>query len=84
MSNKKTPTQKYIDEALARFSEKIETTSVSNSTFTGVHYDAKAVNAIEVIAEGLVENAKALGKLAEVLKSSNVEIECLLKLEQTK
>jgi len=23
MSNKKTPTQKYIDEALARFSEKI-------------------------------------------------------------
>ena len=84
MSNKKTPTQKYIDEALNRFSEKIETTTVENSTFQGVVYDAKAVNAIDTIATGLVENAKALGKLAEVLKASNVEVECLLKLEQSK
>jgi hypothetical protein len=84
MSNKKTPTQKYIDEALERFNDKIKTTTVKNSTFQGVVYDAKAVDAIETIADGLLENAKALGKLAEVLKSSNVEIECLLKLEQPK
>jgi len=41
----------------------------------------KAVDAISTIAEGLVENAVALGKLAEVLKASNVTIEPMIKIE---
>ncbi len=53
---------------------------VQNCTLVGVQYDAKAVSAVQTIAEGLVENAKALGSLAEVLKASNVEIDTLLRL----
>jgi urease gamma subunit len=55
-------------------------TSVTNSTFNGVHFDAKAVEAVSLIAEGLIENAKGLRSLAEVLKASNVNIETLLKV----
>lgn len=55
-------------------------TSVQNCNFVGVQYDAKAVEAIEMIAQGLIENAKALGALAHVLKASNVEIQTLLKI----
>jgi hypothetical protein len=55
--------------------------TISNCQFTGVHYDAKAVEAINTIATGLVENAKALGKLAEVLKASNITIESLVKID---
>ena len=56
-------------------------TAITNCTFVGVQFDAKAVSAIEIIATGLVENAKALGTLAQVLKASNVSVECLLKVE---
>lgn len=55
-------------------------TVVKDSQFYGVHWDAKAVDAIHTIADGLVHNAKALGTLAEVLKSQNINIECLLKV----
>ena len=48
-------------------------------SFTGGNYDAKAVEAIQTIALGLVANAEALGKLAEVLKASNVYIDALVK-----
>ncbi len=54
--------------------------SATGCSFVGVQYDAKAVDSIKTIADGLVENAKALGKLAEVLKASNVTIEALLRL----
>lgn len=69
--------QDQILEALANISK----ASVSNSNFIGVQYDAKAVNAIETIADGLLENAKALGKLAEVLKASNVTVESMIKID---
>jgi len=55
---------------------------VKNSTFIGVQYDAKAVDAISSIATGLIENAKALGSLSQVLRSSNVSIDALLKIGQ--
>jgi arginine/lysine/ornithine decarboxylase len=54
--------------------------TIQNCTFVGVQYDAKAVEAIRTVAEGLVENAKALGKLAEVLKASNVTVEAMLRI----
>ena len=53
--------------------------SVENCNFAGVHFDEAATEAVMVIAEGLVENAKALGELASVLKASNVEIETLIR-----
>ena len=81
MPNKKeTQEQKVkrlIDDALERKSKKI----ITGCNFIGVQYDAKAVDTITTIAEGLVVNAKALGKLAEILKSSNVEIEAMLKVD---
>jgi hypothetical protein len=53
---------------------------IKDSSFVGVQYDAKACDAITKIADGLIENAKALRSLAEVLKASNVTLECLLKV----
>lgn len=52
---------------------------IQDCTFTGIHFDAKAIETISLIATGLIENAKGLSKLAEVLKASNATIECLLK-----
>ena len=54
--------------------------SIQNCTFNGVCFDAKATETISLIATGLLENAKAFSKLAEVLKASNVNIECLMKV----
>lgn len=54
---------------------------IEHCNFIGVQYDARAVNAIETIATGLLENARALGALAQVLKASNVEIQALLRMD---
>lgn len=56
-------------------------TIIEGCTFVGAQYDAKAVQAIERIAQGLVENATSLGKLADVLRSSNVDIDCMIKID---
>ena len=53
---------------------------VSNCNFVGVQFDAKAVDAITMIAEGLITNAKALGDLAQVLKASSVNVETMIKV----
>lgn len=53
---------------------------IRNCNFTGVQFDAQAVNAITMIAEGLQINAKALGDLAQVLKASNVTVETMIKV----
>lgn len=59
-------------------------TNISNCMFTGVQWDAKAVDAVTKIADGLIQNAKGLTTLAEVLKASNVTIETMLKIEGNK
>lgn len=56
------------------------TISIQNCELTGVRIDATAVDAIRTIAEGLRENAKALGALADVLRASNVHVDTLLKV----
>lgn len=56
------------------------TNHIEACTFTGVHWDATAVQAIQTIADGLVQNAKGLTALAELLKSQNVNIEAMVKL----
>ena len=58
--------------------------SVVNTTFTGIHWDSKSVQTVQTVAEGLVENAKALGQLASLFRSQNIQIECLLKIEPPK
>jgi hypothetical protein len=60
------------------------TTRIENSEFYGVRWDAQAVSAIQTVADGLLANAQALGKLAEVFKSQNINIECLIKIEGNK
>lgn len=55
--------------------------TISDCKFVGVMFDAKAVGAIDTIASGLVENAKALGVLARVLNASNVNIETMLEVK---
>jgi hypothetical protein len=57
-------------------------TNFNNPSFVGVEYDAKAVDAINLIARGLISNAESLGKLAEVLQASNVTIEAMIKVEK--
>lgn len=81
MGKNKTPTQKYIDQAAKAAAEQATTTSISNCEFVGVKFDEKACEAINTIAEGLVENAKALGQLANVLSASGVNLECMLKID---
>lgn len=56
-------------------------TNISNNHFVGVHYDSKAVEAINMIATGLIENARGLSALAQILKASNVEIETFLSVK---
>lgn len=56
-------------------------TRIENSQFYGVRWDAQAIAAVQTVADGLVANAQALGKLAEVFKAQNINIECLVKVE---
>jgi uncharacterized protein YprB with RNaseH-like and TPR domain len=56
--------------------------SISNCQFSGVHFDAPAIEAVRVVAEGLLKNAEGLLTLARVLNASDVKIESLLKIEQ--
>ncbi|MNF29461.1 hypothetical protein D3C85_657170 [compost metagenome] len=85
---KKTANEKLIDAAVAAAKAELAGTSVSNSTFVGVQWDAKAVDAITAIASALgknaesqLETARGLKALSEVLKASNVEVECMLKIQ---
>ena len=56
-------------------------TTIKNCHFEGVHWDASAVEAVDMIAEGLLTNAQALGTLAKVLNSQNINIECMVNVE---
>lgn len=60
--------------------------TVADCEFKGVAFDKAAVDAMSIIAEGLLENARALSvnadalkQLSYVLKASNVTIETMLK-----
>lgn len=54
---------------------------ITGCNFVGVQFDARAVDAVQTIAEGLVTNAEALKQLAYVLKASHVHIESLLRID---
>lgn len=48
---------------------------ITNCTFNGVKWDDKALESVNLVA-------KALLNMTQLFKSQNIEIECLLKLEQ--
>ena len=75
--NKKQKLAEIVKEVVAKTNGKM----ITGCNFVGVQFDAKAVNAIETIAAGLVENAKALGALAQVLKASNVKIDAMMRID---
>jgi len=61
---------------------------ISDCNFTGINWDAKAVSAVQTLADGLLanakanrENAEAMGKLVSVFRAQQIDIECLIKLE---
>lgn len=76
-------TNQTIKEQIAEALKDANRKEISHCNFVGVQFDAKAVDAINTIATGLVENAKALGKLAEVLKASNVEISAMVRIDNS-
>ena len=54
--------------------------TVKNCNLVGVQFDEKATDAIKIIAEGLIENAKALGTLAYAMRASGVNIDTMLRV----
>lgn len=53
---------------------------IRDSQFVGVQFDAPAIEAVKVVAEGLLETARGLGRLAFVLNASNVNIETFVRI----
>lgn len=51
------------------------TTTISNNTFTGVHWDADAVESVNMVAKGLLN-------LSELFKSQNIHIDSLLNINK--
>jgi hypothetical protein len=49
------------------------TTSISNNTFTGVHWDAQAVESVSMVAKGLLN-------LTELFRTQNIHIDSMLKI----
>ena len=66
---KKTPTEKYIDKAVEAAAKEMNSNTISNCNFTN---EIKIGDAVETIAEALLENAKALGIVALAIQDTNV------------
>lgn len=54
--------------------------NISHNTFTGVHWDKEATEAVNVVAEALLVNAKALCNLTTLFHAQNINIETMLKI----
>lgn len=65
---------RLLDKALADH----KSSTITNCSFVGVKYDEAATQTVTLIAEGLIENAKALGILARVMNASEVKIDTVL------
>ena len=77
---KRITNEQKFEKRIKRVLEDRQNKTITGCTFAGVKFEKEATQAIITIAEGLVENAKALGSLAHVLNASNVKIETLLKV----
>jgi hypothetical protein len=54
--------------------------NISHNTFTGVHWDKEATEAVNLVAEALLVNAKALSNLTVLFHAQNVTVEAMLKV----
>lgn len=71
-----------IEQAVNKaFKDKKVQTIITDCNLAGVQYNEAATDAIKAIAEGLLENARGLGRLAFVLKASNVNVESLMRID---
>jgi hypothetical protein len=52
------------------------TTTISNNTFTGVHWDANAVESVSMVAKGLLN-------LSELFRSQNIQIDSMLRINNS-
>lgn len=58
--------------------------TVKDSSFIGGQWDAKAVDAIQTIADSLLEQARASHALVGVFASQHIAIDCMLKIDTPK
>jgi len=54
--------------------------TISNNTFTGVHWDKQAVEAVKMVAEALIINSKAIVNMTNLFHAQNITIESMLKV----
>jgi hypothetical protein len=66
---KKTPTQKYIDEAVSKAKDELAGNHISNCN---LEQHIEFGETAELIAQGLIENARALGMLASSIKHQSI------------
>ena len=79
MGRKKlTETEKLVNEAVRQAVTKTKE-DITTMTIRDCHFEShiNTGEALELIAEGLIENAKGLGVLAECIKSSNINTTAL-------
>jgi hypothetical protein len=58
---------------MKKMANKQKGTTISNNTFTGVHWDANAVESVSMVAQGLLN-------LTELFRSQNIQIDSMLKI----
>ena len=85
MNKRKTQAEKINDAvelALKKERENKKSIEITGCSFSAISLDKSAINTISLIAEGLIENAKALGNLAQMLKATNIKIDSLVNISQ--
>lgn len=60
--------------------KELPTATITDCTFNGVVFDKPTIEAIEIVAKGLLANAEGLAQLAKVFGQSHINLECMLKI----
>ena len=77
---KKTQAEKITESVISGIKNENFGTHFEKCDFNGVTYNKETIEAIELIAEGFLENAKGLGSLAKAISASHVTIETMVKV----
>lgn len=73
------PNKKKVDKIIEKEVDR-RPNNITNCKFVGVEFDAATMEAVIAVADGLAANANALGSLAKMLNSGNVNVESMIKL----
>lgn len=57
------------------------TNTVKDCQFYGIKWDAQSIESVKIVAQALQTNAEALKNLTTVFTSQNINVECLLKID---